>query len=63
MTRRRKHWGWGYEDERPSAAELRESAATFASILGFGATEPEAPKQATILPWVGLGAAGVSGTF
>jgi alkyldihydroxyacetonephosphate synthase len=43
VNRRRKHWGWGYEDERPSGAELRESAATFASILGFGATEPEAP--------------------
>jgi alkyldihydroxyacetonephosphate synthase len=43
VNRRRKHWGWGYEDERPSGAELRESAATFASILGFGAAEPEAP--------------------
>ena len=25
--RRRKHWGWGFEDQQPSAAELRAAAA------------------------------------
>jgi alkyldihydroxyacetonephosphate synthase len=41
--RRRKHWGWGYEDERPSEAELREAAAGLAAHLGFGSAELEAP--------------------
>ena len=26
-TRRRKHWGWGYEDEQPSPEEVRAAAA------------------------------------
>ena len=43
MTRRRKHWGWGFEDEQPSQTSLRESAAAFAAVLGFGQTEPELP--------------------
>jgi alkyldihydroxyacetonephosphate synthase len=42
-SRRRKHWGWGYEDEHPSAAELREAAAGLVDHLGFGSAEPEAP--------------------
>jgi alkyldihydroxyacetonephosphate synthase len=43
VTRRRKHWGWGYEDEQPTDAELHETAATFASGLGFDCGEPQAP--------------------
>jgi alkyldihydroxyacetonephosphate synthase len=39
--RRRKHWGWGYEDEQPSRAELREAAPGLAAHLGFGESEPE----------------------
>ena len=41
--RRRSHWGWGYEDERPSADELRAAAAGLAAHLGFGSAEPERP--------------------
>jgi alkyldihydroxyacetonephosphate synthase len=43
VRRRRKHWGWGFEDEQPSAAVLRDSAAAFAAVLGFGSTELETP--------------------
>jgi len=42
-VRRRSHWGWGYEDERPSAGELRAAAAGLAAHLGFGSAEPELP--------------------
>ncbi len=40
-TRRRKHWGWGYEDEQPSPGQLREAAAFLAGHLGFGSDAPE----------------------
>jgi alkyldihydroxyacetonephosphate synthase len=43
MHRRRKHWGWGFEDEQPPLDELRAAAAGLAAHLGFGATEPELP--------------------
>ncbi|MGH3342818.1 MAG: FAD-binding oxidoreductase [Carbonactinosporaceae bacterium] len=43
MARRLKHWGWGYEDDQPSQAELRAVAAGIAPLLGFEAAEPEAP--------------------
>ncbi|MGH3326459.1 MAG: FAD-binding oxidoreductase [Streptomycetales bacterium] len=43
MARRLKHWGWGYEDEQPSQAELRAVAAGITPMLGFEAAEPEAP--------------------
>ena len=41
--RRRKHWGWGYEDEQPGPDELRATAAGLADHLGFGEREPEPP--------------------
>ncbi|MEA2133929.1 MAG: alkyldihydroxyacetonephosphate synthase [Solirubrobacteraceae bacterium] len=41
--RRRKHWGWGYEDEQPGPDELRATAAGLADHLGFGEREPELP--------------------
>jgi alkyldihydroxyacetonephosphate synthase len=41
--RRRKHWGWGYEDEQPSRDELRTAAAGLAEHLGFGSREPASP--------------------
>jgi alkyldihydroxyacetonephosphate synthase len=41
--RQRSHWGWGYEDEWPSAGELRAAAAGLAAHLGFGSPEPEHP--------------------
>jgi alkyldihydroxyacetonephosphate synthase len=40
--RRRKHWGWGYEDQQPSLADLRAAAEGIRERLGFG-DEPEAP--------------------
>jgi alkyldihydroxyacetonephosphate synthase len=42
-ARRRKHWGWGYEDEQPSPAEIRAAAEGIRAHLGFGAEEIEAP--------------------
>jgi hypothetical protein len=41
--RRRKHWGWGYEDEQLPHDEVRAAAVAMAPVLGFGDTEPEQP--------------------
>jgi alkyldihydroxyacetonephosphate synthase len=49
-TRRLKHWGWGYEDQQPRAAELRASAEFLAGHLGFGSVELEAPAPLPSLP-------------
>jgi alkyldihydroxyacetonephosphate synthase len=35
-SRRLKHWGWGYEDQAPSAAQLAEAAAGIRERFGFG---------------------------
>jgi alkyldihydroxyacetonephosphate synthase len=32
-ARRRKHWGWGYEDQQPTLAEVRRTAAGLAAHL------------------------------
>jgi alkyldihydroxyacetonephosphate synthase len=50
MSRRRKHWGWGHEDEQPSAGELREAAAGLAAHLGFGSADVEAPAPVALDP-------------
>jgi alkyldihydroxyacetonephosphate synthase len=42
-TRRRKHWGWGFEDQQLSPEQLRESAAALAAHLGFEPGEVEQP--------------------
>jgi alkyldihydroxyacetonephosphate synthase len=42
-VRRRKHWGWGYEDQQPSPAEVREATAGIRSHLGFEPLEAEEP--------------------
>src|SRR6185503_20140044 len=42
-VRRRKHWGWGYEDEQPSREEVRAAADGFRAHLGFGGEEVEEP--------------------
>jgi alkyldihydroxyacetonephosphate synthase len=34
--RRLKHWGWGYEDQAPSTAQLAEAAAGIRERFGFG---------------------------
>ncbi len=37
MTGRRlKHWGWGYEDQAPTAAQLAEAAEGIRARFGFG---------------------------
>ena len=43
MERRRKHWGWGYEDEALGDEELRGAVAFLRGRLGFGLAEPEQP--------------------
>jgi alkyldihydroxyacetonephosphate synthase len=51
-ARRRKHWGWGYEDEQPSHETVAEAAAGLRTHLGFGSAEVErpAPLEALELP-------------
>jgi len=34
--RRLKHWGWGYEDQAPTATQMREAAAGIRARFGFG---------------------------
>jgi alkyldihydroxyacetonephosphate synthase len=37
VTKRRlKHWGWGYEDQAPTAAQLTEAAEGIRARFGFG---------------------------
>src|SRR3954451_13611070 len=37
MTERRlKHWGWGYEDQAPTATQLREAGEGIRARFGFG---------------------------
>ncbi len=40
--RRRKHWGWGFEDEQPSHDGLAAMAPGIVQHLGFGSTDVEA---------------------
>ena len=42
-TRRRKHWGWGWEDAQPSRADLEAAAPGIRERLGFGGDEIEEP--------------------
>jgi alkyldihydroxyacetonephosphate synthase len=42
-SRRRKHWGWGFEDQQLSPEQLRDSVAALASHLGFEPGEVEQP--------------------
>ena len=52
MARRLKHWGWGFEDEHPSPADLAGAAGFLAERLGFGSPEPAqpVPLEALTLP-------------
>ncbi len=36
MERRLKHWGWGYEDQAPTATQLREAGEGIRTRFGFG---------------------------
>jgi alkyldihydroxyacetonephosphate synthase len=51
-ARRRKHWGWGFEDEQPSPQEVRAAAGGLASHIGFPPVEVEQPValDALVLP-------------
>jgi alkyldihydroxyacetonephosphate synthase len=42
-TRRRKHWGWGFEDQQPPPEEVRAAAAGIRSHLGFEPLDAEEP--------------------
>jgi alkyldihydroxyacetonephosphate synthase len=42
-ARRRKHWGWGYEDEQPTLDQVRAAAGGLAEHLGFPLREVEQP--------------------
>src|SRR4051812_44109871 len=42
-ARRRKHWGWGYEDQQPAREEVRRTAGAAREPLGFGPAEVERP--------------------
>ncbi len=42
-VRRRKHWGWGYEDQQPSPADLRAAAAGLSERLGIALEDVEDP--------------------
>ena len=40
-ARARKHWGWGFEDQQPSFADLKAAAADIRERLGFGGEAEE----------------------
>lgn len=50
-SRLRNHWGWGYEDERFSSAQVRAAAGGLSAHLGLGEAEVEdsVPLAAVVL--------------
>jgi alkyldihydroxyacetonephosphate synthase len=42
-TRRRKHWGWGFEDQQPDRSALEATAKAITERLGFEVDEIEQP--------------------
>jgi alkyldihydroxyacetonephosphate synthase len=42
-VRRRKFWGWGYEDEQPARADIEAVAAQARAMLGFGGDRIDEP--------------------
>jgi alkyldihydroxyacetonephosphate synthase len=49
-ARRRKHWGWGYEDQQPSREELEQAAEGIRERLGYGGeVEEPVPLEAVEL--------------
>ncbi|HEX2127527.1 MAG TPA: FAD-dependent oxidoreductase, partial [Thermoleophilaceae bacterium] len=44
-TRRRKFWGWGFEDDQPPHSEVEEAAAGIRAHLGFGDEDVERPAR------------------
>ena len=56
-VRPRKHWGWGFEDQQPTPAQVREAAAGLAAHLrpalgdvALGEVESPVPLQGLELP-------------
>jgi alkyldihydroxyacetonephosphate synthase len=48
MDRRRKHWGWGYEDQQPPADQLGAAAQALCEQLGYrleGVEQPVSLEQ------------------
>ena len=45
MTRRRKFWGWGFEDQQPAHAQVEAAAAAAREHLGFGPADVERPAR------------------
>ena len=45
MERRRKFWGWGFEDQQPAPEEVEAAAAGAREHLGFGPAEVERPAR------------------
>jgi alkyldihydroxyacetonephosphate synthase len=45
MTRRRKFWGWGFEDQQPPHEQVEAAAAGAREHLGFGPAEVERPAR------------------
>jgi alkyldihydroxyacetonephosphate synthase len=43
--RRRKFWGWGFEDQQPAPGDLRRAAEAVCSQLGFGDADVELPAS------------------
>src|SRR5215207_9418922 len=43
MARRRKFWGWGFEDQQPAHEQVEAAAAAAREHLGFGPAETERP--------------------
>ena len=50
MSRRLKHWGWGFEDEQPSPGEVAAAAQGIAAHLGFGSADVEQHAPLPSLP-------------
>ncbi|MEA2438293.1 MAG: alkyldihydroxyacetonephosphate synthase [Thermoleophilaceae bacterium] len=48
----RSWWGWGFEDAKPSPADVRAAAEGIVGALGFGSTDVEDPValSAVVLP-------------
>jgi alkyldihydroxyacetonephosphate synthase len=45
MPRRRKHWGWGFEDQQPSHGQVEAVAAGAREHLGFPPARVERPAR------------------
>ena len=50
--RRRKHWGWGFEDQQPPPEQVEAGAAAARQQLGFPPAEAEqpVPLDSVVLP-------------